>query len=126
MNVIDGFILATLLLGAYGGYRNGLVMSMAGLICHIAGLAGAFFLYRPVTDFLNNQFGLDKMLVPVITDILPLPAQVAEISLEKVSFAQVAERVSQFKIPGEYAQQMINMVKDLEQLAQAPGVETLG
>ena len=126
MNIIDGVILGTLLLGAYGGYRKGLVMSVAGLFCHIAGLAGAFFLYRPVADFLNSQFGLNELLVPVITKVIPIPSQVAEISLHKVSFAQAVERVSQLNIGAEYAQQVINVVKDLEQLAQVPGVETLG
>jgi len=126
MNIIDGFILVILLVGAYGGYRKGLIMSVAGLFSHLAGLIGAFFLYRPIGDWLNTQFDLAKLLAPVVAKVVPLPPSVAAVSLQKISFAQAIEKVSRMKVPELYTKEMVKMVKELEQLAQMPGVETLG
>lgn len=73
MNFLDWIILLLLAVGAWEGYRRGLISTAGGLCGFFAGvwLAGRYYL--PLASFLGKRLGLEKLLTAVL---IPLVAGV--------------------------------------------------
>lgn len=66
MTTIDVLILIVVLLGAVGGYRHGLVMSLFSLAALILGVLGAFKLMGLAIVFLDQHWHIDRQFLPYI------------------------------------------------------------
>ena len=76
MNVLDLFLTLCLVGGAIGGLRRGLVRGLVGLAGLIVGVVAASRLYRPLSAYLETQYGAIGRLASSITLHLPLAATV--------------------------------------------------
>ncbi|MGD0152534.1 MAG: CvpA family protein [Thermacetogeniaceae bacterium] len=66
MNIIDLIILLILLLGAWGGFRRGLILTCGGLFGFLGGIWLAGRYYITVAQYLGTQLGLDKLFTRIL------------------------------------------------------------
>lgn len=69
MRVLDLILLIPLILGAYTGYRRGLIMELVGVIALILAILGAFKLLHAGIDFLSRYIPEYSNFIPFIAFI---------------------------------------------------------
>ena len=69
MKILDLILLIPLLIGAYTGYKKGLVMELIGIIALILAVLGAFKLLQTGIEFLNKYIPAYNNLIPFIAFI---------------------------------------------------------
>lgn len=72
-NWVDGLIVLLLLIGAWRGYRSGLLRSIIGLITTVGAVLAAVFYYKPVTEIINQTFSLQEKIADFLTPKLQIP-----------------------------------------------------
>lgn len=66
MSGIDIILGVIILLGAYGGYKNGLVLEVFSLLGIVLGVLGGFKLMGTAMVLLHNKFNVDQKVLPFI------------------------------------------------------------
>lgn len=69
MRVLDLILLIPLILGAYTGYRRGLIMELVGIIALILAILGAFKLLHAGIEFLSRYIPEYSNFIPFIAFI---------------------------------------------------------
>lgn len=67
MNWIDICLAIIILLGAYGGYRDGFLMTLFSLLAIILGVLGGFKLMGKAMFLLSEKFNIDATVLPYIS-----------------------------------------------------------
>ena len=70
MKILDIILIILLLIGAYSGYKKGLIIEIIGLVALILAIIGGLKLVQWGGEFLRNTFDIDSIWLPVITFIL--------------------------------------------------------
>ncbi|HWR61716.1 MAG TPA: CvpA family protein [Clostridia bacterium] len=68
MNWIDYAIIAILLLGAFSGYRKGLLLSVSSIICLIVSILVAKTYYKAVALFMVENTAIEEKITNYITE----------------------------------------------------------
>jgi membrane protein required for colicin V production len=63
---IDITLIIIILLGAYGGYREGFLMELFSFLAIVLGVLGGFKLMGQAMILLTNKFNVDKVVLPYI------------------------------------------------------------
>ena len=66
MSPLDIFLAIILLGGAYGGYKDGFILSLFSLIAIVLGLLGGFKLMGWAMVFLADQYNVDQKVLPYL------------------------------------------------------------
>jgi uncharacterized membrane protein required for colicin V production len=69
MNLIDLIILLIILLGAWGGFRRGLILAAGGLLGFFGGIWLAARYYIPAAHWLGTQLGLERPLARILAPL---------------------------------------------------------
>jgi len=64
---IDIVLVVVILLGAYGGYRDGFLMTLFSLLAIILGVLGGFKLMGKAMFLLSEKFNIDATVLPYIS-----------------------------------------------------------
>ena len=67
MSSIDIALAIIVLIGAYGGYRDGFLMTLFSLLAIILGVLGGFKLMGKAMFFLADKFNIDATVLPYIS-----------------------------------------------------------
>lgn len=67
MSSIDIALIIIVLLGAYGGYRDGFLMTLFSLLAIILGVLGGFKLMGKAMFLLSEKFNIDATVLPYIS-----------------------------------------------------------
>lgn len=67
MSSIDIALILVVLLGAYGGYRDGFLMTLFSLLAIILGVLGGFKLMGKAMLLLSEKFNVDATVLPYIS-----------------------------------------------------------
>lgn len=70
MNWLDWVIIVIVSLSALNGLRYGLILSVAKLAGFLAGIFIAYIYYRPLADFLSEQWNMKAILLPAVQEFL--------------------------------------------------------
>jgi membrane protein required for colicin V production len=70
LNIFDVIIIVLLLIGAYSGYRKGLILEILAFLAFIIAIIGGFYLMHLGMDLLTNYFNLSGKSLPLISFIL--------------------------------------------------------
>lgn len=70
MNLFDLIILIPLLVGAYKGFRDGLIIEVFSLLALILGIIGGFKLLHVVMEFMQEEWGFEGTWLPFIAFLL--------------------------------------------------------
>jgi membrane protein required for colicin V production len=76
MNILDIFLAIPLLIGAYSGYKKGLIVELASLAALILGIYAAINFSYFAAEFLNKNFSLAEKYVNIFAFILTFIAVV--------------------------------------------------
>jgi len=126
VNLLDIIFLAILGFAAYRGYGKGFFKVVSNVAGYIVGLLGAFFLYKPLANFLGGQLNLREKLAPWITDSMALPVTVFQVRIRDVAVDQAAEIINQQKLPEIFKEVMMKYIDEISELPLTRGIETLG
>lgn len=69
MKTLDLILIIILLIGAYSGYKRGLIMGLIGIIALVVALLGAFKLLHSGIEFLNQYIPQYSNFIPFIAFI---------------------------------------------------------
>ena len=70
MSVFDLVILIPLLVGAYKGFRDGLIIEVFSFLALILGIIGGFKLLHVVMSFMREEWGLDGAWLPFVAFLI--------------------------------------------------------
>jgi membrane protein required for colicin V production len=66
VSILDIFLILIILFGAYGGYKEGLIVSLFSVIAIILGVLGGFKLMGNLMVILANKYNIDEKVLPYI------------------------------------------------------------
>lgn len=66
MSIVDIVLACFMLAGAYGGYRDGFVLSLFSLVAIILGVLGGFKLMGIAMVFLNQHYKIESAILPYV------------------------------------------------------------
>ena len=81
MSPLDIILAIILLGGAYGGYKDGFILSLFSLIAIVLGLLGGFKLMDWAMVFLADQYNVDQKVLPYLAFALVFLIIVISVSL---------------------------------------------
>lgn len=70
MSYIDIALILFLLLGAYGGYKEGFLMELFSVLAILLGILGGFKLMGNAMVLLDQQFNIDETVLPYLAFIV--------------------------------------------------------
>lgn len=70
MSIVDIIIFGLLVLGAFSGFKKGLILELLALLAFIIAILGGFYLMHLGVDFLSNQFELNGKFLPILSFFL--------------------------------------------------------
>lgn len=91
MNIVDIVIILLIALGAYRGYKRGLLNALGGLFGWVISLIVAFTFNSNFKAFLDKQFNLTPSVGSWMGDKFPLPAGFEETNSSPQEIQQVVE-----------------------------------
>ncbi|MHB1125597.1 MAG: CvpA family protein [Bacillota bacterium] len=111
MNYIDILILIIIALGAFKGYRRGLIVTLGGLAGYAASLVVAVMYAPALGKALTDRFHWTDRVALFLQDKLPIPQAVSSIRLNGESGAVTNDVISSMGLPAplmERLQQMLS------------------
>ncbi|MDP2871286.1 MAG: CvpA family protein [Bacillota bacterium] len=112
MNWVDWVIAAVISLTAFGGLRRGFVKTIARLASQIGALVAAFVLTRPVSFWLEEQFGLAGQLGALLARYIQLPADFGRTTLTNLSSGQLWSMLDGSGLPEQFKDAVMTWVAD--------------
>ena len=70
MSIFDIVIFVTLVLGAFSGFKRGLILELLTFLAFFVGIIGGFYLMHTGVDFLSEQFNLSGSFLPILSFLL--------------------------------------------------------
>ncbi|HEX3031974.1 MAG TPA: CvpA family protein [Bacillota bacterium] len=126
MNIIDVLIGAFVLVGAWSGFRKGLILSISKLVGYVIGLVVALSMYQSMAYYMGTVFGLEKAFTQIGKAVLKLPQNVALAPVKSVSMDKLQGLIQAIHLP-ESSQKFINdMLQQLITISGRPNVTTVG
>lgn len=126
MNIIDVMIGAFVLVGAWSGFRKGLILSISKLVGYIIGLVVALSMYKSLAYYMGTVFGLEKAFTNIGHAVLKLPQNVALAPMKSVSLEKMQGFIQGINLP-ESSQKFINeLLQQLLTISNRPNVTTVG
>ncbi|MEW6624420.1 MAG: CvpA family protein [Bacillota bacterium] len=114
MNSFDFLIIGLLAVGAYKGYKRGLIKSLGGLLGWVVSLVIALSYNQSFANYLDKQFNLVGIIGEGIIKVMPLPSFSFE--REKASLSLVAAGIEEMGLPGFLKG---NLLENVEQIMAA-------
>ena len=120
MNIVDGVIIALLLIGAFNGFRRGLLSSILGIISLIGALATAYFLGQQAQGLLQ-MFQVDSMIEQFLNTTVFINNPLFETNLSDSNVIQmIQDGLIAIGIPSFMNDALNTFINDLNQpLGQA-------
>lgn len=120
MNIVDGVIIALLLIGAFNGFRRGLLSSILGIISLLGALATAYFLGQQAQGLLQ-MFQVDVMIEQFLTTTVFINNPLFETNLADSNVIQLLQDgLTAIGIPAFITDALNTFINDLNQpLGQA-------
>ncbi len=120
MNIVDGVIIALLLIGAFNGFRRGLLSSILGIISLIGALATAYFLGQQAQGLLQ-MFQVDSMIEQFLNTTVFINNPLFETNLSDSNVIQmIQDGLIAIGIPSFINDALNTFINDLNQpLGQA-------
>ena len=113
------------MIGAFQGYKKGLIAAISSIIGVLISLLGAFWLYRPTAIFLDNQFLLSERISPWISQKLALPVDSLDNRLSTTLSDGLAAAVNKLEVPDFIKDLMLNHLTQNTSLPVASGLTTV-
>lgn len=107
MNIVDLLILLILLLGAFNGYRKGLLGSLAGLFSSLIAIFIAFKSYSVLSLWLDEKFLLSHKVNIFLQEHVNLPQAVSHFRLDNINPPDLANSLYCLELPGQLKHQLI-------------------
>lgn len=117
VNIFDFIICFIVILGAYNGFKNGLIKSIGGVVGWVASIVVAVTYNGNLADYLDKQFDLVARFGEIIMKVFPLPnfsfeaeninkavvnAGVQEMALPDFLKTSLIENIDQLALTGNY------------------------
>ena len=120
MNIVDGVIIALLLIGAFNGFRRGLLSSILGIISLLGALATAYFLGQQAQGLLQ-MFQVDVMIEQFLNTTVFINNPLFETNLADSNVIQLLQDgLTAIGIPAFITDALNTFINDLNQpLGQA-------
>jgi uncharacterized membrane protein required for colicin V production len=120
MNIVDGVIIALLLIGAFNGFRRGLLSSILGIISLLGALATAYFLGQQAQGLLQ-MFQVDSMIEQFLNTTVFINNPLFETNLSNSNVIQmIQDGLIAIGIPSFINDALNTFINDLNQpLGQA-------
>jgi len=120
MNIVDGVIIALLLIGAFNGFRRGLLSSILGIISLLGALATAYFLGQQAQGLLQ-MFQVDSMIEQFLNTTVFINNPLFETNLSDSNVIQmIQDGLIAIGIPSFMNDALNTFINDLNQpLGQA-------
>ena len=87
--MLDLVLAVIFLVVAITGFRKGFLKSLIGLFGNFLALAGSYVLAAPVTQWLNQQFGIAELLAGPIGRLLPMPESFSTVMASFIGLGQL-------------------------------------
>ncbi len=97
---------------AITGFRKGFLKSLIGLFGNFLALAGSYVLAAPVTQWLNQQFGIAELLAGPIGRLLPMPESFSTVMASFIGLGQLYSYLDQSILPASLRENIIMAVQE--------------
>jgi uncharacterized membrane protein required for colicin V production len=115
MNIVDGVIIALLIIGGYNGFRRGLLISMIGIISLVGALAAAYFLGQQAQNLLA-MFQVNSMIEQFLNTSVFINNPLFETNLSDSNVIQLIEDgLTAIGIPSFITETLNTLINDLNQ-----------
>lgn len=114
MNIVDLVLILFLTLGAWNGFRRGLLESLAELIGNIVGFFTALKYYAALAAWLKVSFDLQMRLQTYFQEHLILPSAIKQIRLDKLPLFSPGSYLDKVNLPVSLKTQLTDYINSLE------------
>ena len=110
--MLDLVLAVIFLVVAITGFRKGFLKSLIGLFGNFLALAGSYVLAAPVTQWLNQQFGIAELLAGPIGRLLPMPESFSTVMASFIGLGQLYSYLDQSILPASLRENIIMAVQE--------------
>lgn len=110
--MLDLVLAVIFLVVAITGFRKGFLKSLIGLFGNFLALAGSYVLAAPVTQWLNQQFGIAELLAGPIGRLLPMPESFSTVMASFIGLGQLYSYLDQSILPTSLRENIIMAVQE--------------
>ena len=110
--MLDLVLAVIFLVVAITGFRKGFLKSLIGLFGNFLALAGSYVLAAPVTQWLNQQFGIAELLAGPIGRLLPMPESFRTVMASFIGLGQLYSYLDQSILPASLRENIIMAVQE--------------
>ena len=110
--MLDLVLAVIFLVVAITGFRKGFLKSLIGLFGNFLALAGSYVLAAPVTQWLNQQFGIAELLGGPIGRLLPMPESFSTVMASFIGLGQLYSYLDQSILPASLRENIIMAVQE--------------
>ena len=110
--MLDLVLAVIFLVVAITGFHKGFLKSLIGLFGNFLALAGSYVLAAPVTQWLNQQFGIAELLAGPIGRLLPMPESFSTVMASFIGLGQLYSYLDQSILPASLRENIIMAVQE--------------
>lgn len=103
LNMVDMLIIIVCLLGAWKGYRTGLLRNLIHLVALVAALVCGVLFSRPIAEFLEQQFHLQSSISAqtsaAVAQVITVPAGMPDASAVTNPLSEAIQQLRQLSLP---------------------------
>lgn len=110
--MLDLVLAVIFLVVAITGFHKGFLKSLIGLFGNFLALAGSYVLAAPVTQWLNQQFGIVELLAVPIGRLLPMPESFSTVMASFIGLGQLYSYLDQSILPVSLRENIIMAVQE--------------